>query len=393
LPLQFESFGVWVRGDQDNGTFLRSTEQAHGGSASGKLSYDFGTSDNDFVVFLQNNSISGNPNTIQAWVYGDGSGHFLNAWISDSGNETWQVPLGQVFHTGWSQMTGYIDTEQEWPWTHISGPNNDKVDYPISFRGLVLDDFNSAYTGQGTIYIDDLTTTTSNIPGSFNTPGAPTATPGGTGGNPTATLAAATAVPNTGTLGRILYTSGNILLTTDPTWSSPQEVGTAAVNSCNSTASTVTGQTINLYFGNFCGIGENGTGVCASPNSSYEVVTNALGDGQHSISVRPAGSENFIFVYQGTVDRGEGIRWSPLSDSFLFVVGDTVHRSTLDGSYNQIIPTAFTPIISANGSYILYRKPIGPGINDIFVANIDGSNQTNVTNVSSIDKRCAAWVR
>jgi hypothetical protein len=109
--------------------------------------------------------------------------------------------------------------------------------------------------------------------------------------------------------------------------------------------------------------------------------------------VRPAGSENFIFVYQGTVDRGEGIRWSPLSDSFLFVVGDTVHRSTLDGSYNQIIPTAFTPIISANGSTILYRKPIGPGINDIFVANIDGSNQTNVTNVASIDKRCAAWVR
>ena len=30
--------------------------------------------------------------------------------------------------------------------------------------------------------------------------------------------------------------------------------------------------------------------------------------------------------------------------------------------------------------------------NDIFVANADGSEPRNVTNMTTIDKRCAAWV-
>lgn len=163
LPNGFETFGVWVRGDEDNGTFTQSTDRIHSGSFSGKLSYDFRSSDNDYVVFLQLNSISGTPNTLQVWVYGDGAGHFLNAWILDSAGETWQVPLGRVTHTGWQQMTGYIVTGQDWPWGHISGPSNDKIDYPISFRAFVLDDVNNSYIGSGDIYLDDLTATTSDV--------------------------------------------------------------------------------------------------------------------------------------------------------------------------------------------------------------------------------------
>jgi hypothetical protein len=54
-------------------------------------------------------------------------------------------------------MTGMIDTDQDWPWTHISGPDNEIIDYPIRFRGFVLDDINNAFVGQGAIYLDDLT--------------------------------------------------------------------------------------------------------------------------------------------------------------------------------------------------------------------------------------------
>lgn len=165
LPNGFETFGVWVRGDEDNGTFTQSTERVHGGSFAGKLSYDFRTGDNDYVVFLQLNSISGTPNTLQIWVYGDGAGHFLNAWILDGAGETWQVPLGRITHTGWQQMTGYIVTGQDWPWGHISGPSNDKIDYPITFRAFVLDDLNNSYTGSGVIYLDDLTATTGDVSG------------------------------------------------------------------------------------------------------------------------------------------------------------------------------------------------------------------------------------
>ncbi|HUM72332.1 MAG TPA: flagellar filament outer layer protein FlaA, partial [Chloroflexota bacterium] len=108
----------------------------------------------------QNNAISGSPTALQLWVYGDGSGHFLNAWIRDAGGQTWQVPFGRVTHTGWRQMTGYIDTSQSWPWTVISGGNDPDVNYPISFRGFVLDDKDNAFIGQGVIYLDDLTATT-----------------------------------------------------------------------------------------------------------------------------------------------------------------------------------------------------------------------------------------
>jgi hypothetical protein len=380
LPYGFETFGVWVRGDEDNGTFTQSSTRVHSGSSAGKLSYDFGSSGNDYVVFMQLNSISGTPNTIQVWVYGDGSGHFLNAWIVDSAGETWQVPLGRVTHTGWQQMTGFIATGQDWPWSHISGPSNDEVDYPITFRGFVLDDVNNSYTGSGTIYLDDLSVTTSSV-GSIPTaqPSSPT--------NPTATTAVVT---NPGDVGRIIYTSGSSLLTTDPNWSSPQELGSYASDSCSSPASTVDGQSFNLRYGYYCNIGATGTTVCASPNGQYEVLVDHV-SGSYSIVVRQAGSDSLQFVYQGSLDLAEGVRWSPLNESFLFVVNDTVNRAFTGGNYSSIIATANTPIFSPDGSLILYRRPVAPGVNDIFVSSADGSNQRNVTNVSAIDKRCAAW--
>ncbi len=66
LPMGFESFGTWRRGNQDNGTFTQSGEQAHSGGSSAKLSYNFPSADNDYVVFLQNNEIAGSPDALQA---------------------------------------------------------------------------------------------------------------------------------------------------------------------------------------------------------------------------------------------------------------------------------------------------------------------------------------
>ncbi|MCZ7674253.1 MAG: hypothetical protein M5U34_47550 [Chloroflexi bacterium] len=390
LPLDFAEFGVWVRGNEANGAFAQSSTQVHSGSSAAKLSYEFSSNDNDYVVFQQANAIEGTPNALQVWVYGDGSGHYLNAWITDNEGQTWQVPFGQVFHSGWKQMTGHISTDQSWPWTHISGPDNQKIDYPISFRGFVFDDYTPDYTGQGAIYLDDLTTTTTTGPVVGITPIVPTLTPA-SGNTPIANASTATPVSaDPGVIGRILYTSGNTLLTTDPNWTAPVELGTVARDTCNNQASTVTGITHNLYTGNYCGVGAAGITVCTSPNGLHEAIINSA-DGGHSIIVRPVGSEVNNFVFQGRLDHGEGIRWSPLSDSFLFVVGDSVNRAFPNGSYTQVIPTAYTPTFSPDGSMILYRKPIGPGVNDVFVSNSDGSGDRNVTNVAAIDKRCPAW--
>ncbi|MEJ2735606.1 MAG: protein kinase, partial [Anaerolineae bacterium] len=108
----FETFGTWQRGDEPNGTFTQSGAQSHQGAYSGLLAYDFGTDENDYVVFQQSQPISGQPADLTAWVYGDGSGHFLNLWVKDKAGQVWQVPLGRVTHTGWQQMVGLLDVGQ-----------------------------------------------------------------------------------------------------------------------------------------------------------------------------------------------------------------------------------------------------------------------------------------
>ncbi|MCB0209684.1 MAG: serine/threonine protein kinase [Anaerolineae bacterium] len=152
----FEAGGTWRRGDQPNGEFSISTAQSHSGNYAGQLDYDFGSSGNDFVVFLQSHALADKPTALTAWVYGDGAGHFLNAWIEDSAGQTWAMSFGQVSHTGWQQMTAVLDPGQPWPSGPIDGPDNGAIDYPLRFLALALDDGNDAYQGRGTLYIDDL---------------------------------------------------------------------------------------------------------------------------------------------------------------------------------------------------------------------------------------------
>jgi hypothetical protein len=152
----FEEFGTWRRGAQANGTFTQSSDQVHGGAQAGKLAYSFPSGDNDFVVFLQTHPLDGRPSQISAWVYGDAGGHYLNVWIQDTAGETWQFSLGRVRHIGWQQMAARLQPGDPWPASHIDGPSNGAIDYPISFRGVVLDDAPDSFSGSGTIYLDDL---------------------------------------------------------------------------------------------------------------------------------------------------------------------------------------------------------------------------------------------
>jgi len=156
LVTGFETMGTWRRGDQPYGTLTQTTEQVHNGNYAAKLSYDFPTAGNDFVVFSQTYAVGGQPNAFTAWVYGDGSLHYLNLWFQDGQGQTWQASFGRVGHVGWQKMTALIDTGQPWPWGTIGGPDNGLVDYPIRFSALVLDDAPDTYTGSGTIFIDQV---------------------------------------------------------------------------------------------------------------------------------------------------------------------------------------------------------------------------------------------
>lgn len=172
----FETRTDWQRGDEPNGTFeSQSSAQVRQGAYAGQLDYEFSSSGNDYVVFMWSHQLSGQVNNITAWVYGDGAGHYLNLWVKDAEGETWQFTFGKIEHSGWQRMTAYLDPTEAWPVTHIDGPDNGVLDYPISFTGLVLDDVPDGYVGNGTIYIDDLTSgretrppTPTSIPNTIN---------------------------------------------------------------------------------------------------------------------------------------------------------------------------------------------------------------------------------
>jgi len=157
----FERDMGWRRGNEPNGDLTTSSEQVHSGSHSGKLTYEFPASANNYVVFLARPSVAlgGKPSGIAAWVYGDGSDNFLNVWIQDSAGEIRQYTFGQIGHTGWAQMTAAFNEGLGWPNGNVSGPETDNgaLDYPVSFYAIVLDGIHEDQPSKGAIYLDDIT--------------------------------------------------------------------------------------------------------------------------------------------------------------------------------------------------------------------------------------------
>jgi serine/threonine-protein kinase len=172
--INFEQNLNWRRGNQPYGALTRSNEQVHDGRFSAKLAYDFpGVADN-FVVFETSLRLAPAATGLSAWVYGNGSGHFLNVWLQDSSGQVRQQTLGRVSHTGWKQMAAWFYTDaRKWPSnSHISGPDTGSLTSPYTLKALVLDGVPDGGASSGEIYIDELYQLTQPLPSS-----APTAAP------------------------------------------------------------------------------------------------------------------------------------------------------------------------------------------------------------------------
>jgi hypothetical protein len=161
IVLDFESATTWRRGTQPYAEITRATDPVHAGGYSAELKYDFPAVQNNFVVFEARPpvGIPDQPTALSAWVYGDGSGHFLNVWLRDVGGQVRQYSFGQIKHEGWQQLTAVLDDAAGWPNVHISGPDTGKLGFPVSLAALVLDGVPDGAASKGTIYIDDLSTT------------------------------------------------------------------------------------------------------------------------------------------------------------------------------------------------------------------------------------------
>lgn len=203
----FEPLGTWRRGDQPYGTITQSTAQVHAGAASAAINYDFPASagNENYVVFLAQPELR-IPNGAQALtlqVYGDGSGHFLNAWVRDAGNQIWQVTFGRINHTGWAPMTAALVASRDWPNGPISGVTSDRLTPPLVLRALVLDGVPDGVASSGVIYVDSLSAGATVPAGGATGDGA-----AGSSSNAAAPVAAAPA-PTGPLSGKIAFTRFN----------------------------------------------------------------------------------------------------------------------------------------------------------------------------------------
>ncbi len=155
----FEQAPAWNRSNHPIGSFTGSREQAHTGAASGKLQYEF-TSTDQAVDFAppQPLPLPGRPTRIGLWVMGDASGNYLSAWLRDKDGELFKVRLGAVTGAadGWRYYEASLNTYY-FDWERASGnPANGAVDYPVSFVAFRLENTPDQPPARGTIYVDDL---------------------------------------------------------------------------------------------------------------------------------------------------------------------------------------------------------------------------------------------
>lgn len=384
----FEQFGTWKRGDQPYGEFTQSRDQVKSGNYAGKLAYDFSSASaaDDFVVFANQKSVAGEPNVITAWVYGDQSGHFVNAWIQDAEGQVWGMNLGSITFNGWQQMSGAIDPTREWPSGKVFGPDNGRIDYPIRFYGIVLDRPGGG-PRTGTIYIDDIafeTREAGETPAEGSEPGA--------------------VVPVPGQTGRIIYTvkveeKRYSLYSTDPTWSKGVKIGETdySHSTCpegNTVATALDGTQVGLRPISRCQIAGT-VGSCPSPDGKWKVNTNNYGSGFSVVLFNVEANRIEQSYHEGKLNIYVGLNWAPDSSHFLFTIDSSVYRADVGKSgIRQVIPykdPEYPLQFSADGSWVMYLKPVNGAIADVFVNNSNGTNERNVTNAPIAVKLCPRW--
>jgi hypothetical protein len=369
---------------------VQTQEQVKGGAYAAKLVYDFPSSGEDYVVFVQPRAISGQPNRFAAWVYGDGSGHFVNLWIQDAESEIWSVNLGTVGSAGWQRLTGSLTPGLDWPNGRLSGPDNGLIDYPVTFYALVLDR-PGAGALQGEIVLDEIEAWRGEVP-SDGSDSDDTEDPS-TGDNSV----------DPAEVGRILYTvefgETYALYSTDPTWDAGFNLGSTTweQSTCASslTASTVDGTAFNLQRQTACGLTER-TDTCPSPNGSYKLVTNFLEGWKYDVLLQSTADGANEWYYQGSLNTDFGVRWAANSRVVAFGIGSTVNVIQVGGGGYQQVVSAYddrwTPRLSPDGGWIVYLQP-GGGETDILVSSVPDGETQNLTHDLTMIKLCPRWLR
>lgn len=139
-----ESTDKWLTKATTNGTLNLSTATGKTGNAL-KLDYNF-TADQAYAVAERSLPISGTPQAIAAWFYGDDTKNVWKYRFKDAQGETFQADLGNLV-SGWNykQFTIGRDT------AYVSWDGNGSIDFPIAFNSIVVDRQGGEAAGSGMV--------------------------------------------------------------------------------------------------------------------------------------------------------------------------------------------------------------------------------------------------
>ncbi|MDD5484370.1 MAG: carbohydrate binding domain-containing protein, partial [Kiritimatiellae bacterium] len=164
--LTFENPAAWKQSAHVNeepaeapeGVLLQSdAKNACEGKPGLKLRYVFTSAKHDAVMLTADASIAGGT-MLALRVYGDGSGHELDAVLYDKSGEAHYLPLGLVYWRGWKTVyKSFADLirgpESKWDVSceHWGGDKNQTLELPITRVTIGLNDQPDGFKGKGEI--------------------------------------------------------------------------------------------------------------------------------------------------------------------------------------------------------------------------------------------------
>ncbi len=152
LPLTEQPVAWHVWGDGAGGAASFASEVALSGAGSLRIDYWFDAPGKDYVDISAPTAVPGQPNKVGLWLWGDNGGHLLWVTFTDATGERFMVGLGNVDGPGWHLRTARLAD-----YFVSSGGNGDgKIDYPVTFQSLMVDNDPDGKVGRGTLYVDDL---------------------------------------------------------------------------------------------------------------------------------------------------------------------------------------------------------------------------------------------
>lgn len=138
-----------------NSSFTTSTTYMHEGTYSGKFYYDFSNAPSYIQTYLTTPyTLSGEPDKLQMWVYGNNTGHALVFEIQDNGGETYRLPVNGtsgVNWSGWKKVTVALDNSAG----YFGGDGNGVINFPVKLTAILIVP-PTGYTGSNTLYFDNL---------------------------------------------------------------------------------------------------------------------------------------------------------------------------------------------------------------------------------------------